>query len=76
MSMARAREERDKCITDSRIKTVLNRTVYRGVLGIGITAHRKHEPIQRKWRVTHQSYTPFDSVLLCLYLSALLDFIE
>ena len=26
------------------------------------------KPIKSKWRITHQSYTPFDSVLLCLYL--------
>ena len=29
-----------------------------------------------KWRVTHQSYTPFDSVLLCLYLCVSFDLLK
>ena len=39
-------------------------------------SYSKHEPIKSKWRVTHQSYTPFDSVLLCLYLCVLFDLLE
>jgi len=39
-------------------------------------ALRKHEPIKSKWRVTHQSYTPFDSVLLCLYLCVSFDLLK
>ena len=33
-------------------------------------------PIKNKWRVTHQSYTPFDNVLLCLYLCISFDLLK
>ena len=40
------------------------------------SANHQNEPIKSKWRVTHQSYTPFDSVLLCLYLCVSFDLLK
>ena len=38
--------------------------------------HSIGESVKCKWRVTHQSYTPFDSALLCLYLCVSFDLLE
>ena len=62
--------------------TVINESVFAIAFALGVFRHgldmsyRKHEPIKSKWRVTHQSYTPFDSVLLCLCLCVLFDLLK